>query len=222
MTSAVDHARALHATALATARRGALAQAIPLWGEALRIAPDDVDVLVHLGHALAACGERAKAEELATRAARLAPNTAAPWLLLGNLGVDAGNLVAALESYALAGRYASGGEVDDVAVARARALRLAGHVDDAATALATASRERFDVLLLAAQLAADRGAVDEARALLVQAGEREPDHPEPYKALASLLATSDRTLARELAAHALALAPGDAEAQALVSALSTA
>ncbi|MBM4281240.1 MAG: hypothetical protein FJ137_10955 [Deltaproteobacteria bacterium] len=212
-------ARELHDAALAAAQRGGLAQALPLWGEALRLAPDDVDVLVHLGHALAACGERARAAELAARAARLAPDTAAPWLLLGHVGLDAGDVATALESYALAARHARSDERGDVAVAHARALRRAGRAVEAAAALAAAPRDRIDVLLLAAQLAADRGAVDEARAMLVQAGEHDPDHPEPYKALATLLADSDRGLARELAAHALALAPADDEARALVTAL---
>jgi tetratricopeptide (TPR) repeat protein len=212
-------ARELHDAALLAAQRGGLAQALPLWGEALRLAPDDVDVLVHLGHALAACGERARAAELATRAARLAPDTAAPWLLLGHVGLDAGDVATALESYALAARHARPDERGDVAVAHARALRRAGRAGEAAAALAAAPRDRVVVLLLGAQLAADRGAVDEARALLVQAGDQDPDHPEPYKALATLLADSDRGLARELAAHALALAPADAEARALVTAL---
>jgi hypothetical protein len=52
-------------------------------------------------------------------------------------------------------------------------------------------------------------------------GERDPDHPEPYKALAALFATSDPALARELAGHALALAPHDDEARALVAALTS-
>lgn len=212
-------AQELHVTALATAQRGALAQAVPIWGEALRHNPDDVEVLVHLGHALAACGERAQALELATRAARLAPEAAAPWLLLGHVALDAGDLKTALESYALAERYARDDERAQVAVAHARALRRAGRVDEAQRALARAPQDRVEVLLVAAQLSADAGALEDAHALLVRAGELDPDHPEPYKALATLLAPTDRSLARELAAHALALAPEDEEARALMAAL---
>jgi tetratricopeptide (TPR) repeat protein len=215
-----ERARELHATALAVAKKGGLAQAVPLWGEALRLAPDDVDVLVHLGHALAACGERERAAELATRAARLAPQTASPWLLLGHLGVDAGEWQTALESYALAERFALPAELEAVAVAKARVLRRAGRLAEARGALAQVTGDGVETLILRGQLAADAGDVDDARALLVQAGERDPDHPEPYKALASLCATSDPALARELASHALELAPHDLEAQALVAALS--
>jgi Flp pilus assembly protein TadD len=92
-------------------------------------------------------------------------------------------------------------------------------MDAARAALDRATTARVDVLVLRGQLAADAGDVDAARALLVQAGEVDPDHPEPYKALAALLATSDRGLARELATHALGLAPDDGEARALVDAL---
>lgn len=214
MTTAQDGARRLHATALALAQRGQLAQAVPLWGEALRLDADNVDVLVHLGHALAAAGDHARATELATRAARLAPQAAAPWLLLGLLGVERGELETALQSYALAERHARPDEVAAVAVAHAKALLLAGQ-REAARQRAARAGDGVEALLVRARLAVEDGDVDGARALLVQAGERDPEHPEPYKALAVLLAASDPGLARELVQHALTLAPDDAEAQAL-------
>jgi cytochrome c-type biogenesis protein CcmH/NrfG len=215
-----QRARDLDARALAAAQQGALSRALPLWGEALRLAPDDVDVLLHLGHALALCGERQKAQELAARAARVAPSSSGPWLLLGHIALDDGALVTALESYALASRFAEPDEKTDVAVAHARALRRAGNHEEAQRVLVQAPRDRVDVLLLAGQLAADRDAFEEARDLFVQAGEKAPDNPAPYVALATLLSTSDRALALSLAEHALVLDPHDAHTRALFEKLS--
>jgi cytochrome c-type biogenesis protein CcmH/NrfG len=219
--SAAQRATELDAIAFAAAQKGSLAQALSLWGEALRLSPDDVSVLVHLGHALAACGERQKAQELAERAARVAPSSSSPWLLLGHLAFEGGDLATALESYALAERMARPDERVDVVVAQARALRRAGQPAEAERLLAAVPRERVDVLLLAGQLAADRGAVDDARAAFVKAGERAPDDPAPFVALARLLSSLnvDRALARELAEHALSLAPHDAETRALLKQL---
>jgi cytochrome c-type biogenesis protein CcmH/NrfG len=86
-----------------------------------------------------------------------------------------------------------------------------------------APRDRVDVLLLAGQLAADRGEVDDARAAFIKAGELAPHDPAPYVALATLLSSLDvdRALAHELAEHALSLAPHDAETRALVATLRT-
>jgi tetratricopeptide (TPR) repeat protein len=221
--SDAQRAADLDALALAAAKRGALAQALPLWGEALRLAPNDVSILVHLGHALASCGERTKAQELAERAAQAAPLSSSPWLLLGHLAFEGGDLTTALESYALAERAARPDERIDVVVAQARALRRAGHRAEAERVLSAVSSDRVDVLLLAGQLAADRGDVDGARASFVKAGELAPDDPAPYVALATLLSSLDvdRALARELAEHALSLAPHDAETRALVATFRT-
>ena len=219
MTPAERRARELDVAATTQAEAGKLHTAIPLWGEALRQNPDDVDVLVHLGHALAAAGERDKATELATRAARLSPTTAAPWFLLGHLARDAGRLDTALESYALAARHARPDESTDVAVARAGVFAAAGHVGEAEAALAGVVDERVDVLLVRAFIAAGKGDVGEAHGLLVRAGELDPLHPEPFKRLAMLLAESDAALAKELARHALELGPNDDETRALIAAL---
>jgi tetratricopeptide (TPR) repeat protein len=220
VTPAQQRARELDAAAVSQARQGKLAAAVPLWGEALRQNPDDVDVLVHLGHALAAAGEVDKAEELATRAAKLAPQTSPPWLLLGHLARNAGRPDTALESYALAARFAADDDAKaDAAVASAEVFVGAGDHAAAEAAVEGVSADRVDVCLVRAFLLAAAGDVDGARALLVRAGEIDPLHPEPFKRLAMLMAQVDRSMALELARHALELGPQDAESQALVAAL---
>lgn len=222
MTPAERKARELDDAASALADAGKLAQAIPLWGEAMRQNPNDVDVLVHLGHALAAAGETEKAGQLATRAAQLAPKTAAPWFLVGQLQRAAGRYDAALEAFALARDVAADASLVDIDVARAEVLIAAGHVDEAAAAIEGVKADRVDVCLVRAFVAAAAGDKDGARAFLARGGEIDPLHPEPFKRLAMLMAELDRGVALELARHALELGPHDAETQALVAALQAA
>ena len=219
MTPAEQRARELDVTATALAKDGKLAQAIPLWGEAVRQNPNDVDVLVHLGHALAAAGATAEAGEVAARAAQLAPKTAAPWFLVGQLQREAGRFAEALEAFSLARDVADDASLVDINVARAEVFVASGHVAEAEAALVGVVADRVDVCLVRAFVAAAAGDVDGARAFLLRAGALDPLHPEPFKRLAMLMAEADRTAALELARHALELAPGDAETKALVAAL---
>ena len=207
----------LHAQALQLATGGRLRQALPVWGEALRQDPNHTDVLVALGHALATIGERARAQELAARACRLAPTTAAPWHLLGLIALDDGRLQESLEALTLAAQRADADNRAAVAADLGRALVAAGHLDEAARVVA--GIDTFAAHLVAGHVRASRGDVAGARGDFVRAGELEPEDPEPFKRLAALLAESDRGLARELARHALTLAPHDAEARALVDGL---
>lgn len=207
----------LHAQALQLARSGRLRQALPMWGEALRQDPDHTDVLVGLGHALATIGERARAQELAARACRLAPTTAAPWHLLGLIALDDGRLQESLEALTLAAQRADDATRGAVAADLGRALVAAGHLDEAARVVADVDTAAAHIV--AGHVRASRGDVDGARADFVRAGELDPEDPEPYKRLAALLSVSDRGLALELARHALTLAPHDVEARALVDGL---
>lgn len=210
-------ADALHAQALHLAATGRLRQALPVWGEALRQDPDHVDVLVALGHALASIGERARALELATRACRLAPASAAPWHLVGLVALEDGRLQESLEALTLARQRADEAARDGIAADLGRALVAAGQLDEAARAVA--GLDTAAAHLVAGHVRASRGDLEGARVDFVRAGELDPDDPEPYKRLAALLAVSDRSLARELARHAVTLAPHDAEARALVDGL---
>ena len=232
----VPVARGLCAQASALARDGKLATALPIFGEALRQAPSDPAVLVQVGHALAAAGETERASELATTAAQLAPTAAAPWLLLGLLAHGAGRFDRALECFTLGDeRIADDGSNDDgvhridgddvdlrarLKVARARTLVAIGAAVEAAAVVADVE-ESTDVLLIRAEAAAVTGDAEQSRRLVLAAAESDPDHPEPYKRLAAIMAGSDRSLARELVAHALRLAPHDVEAKALAQALAT-
>jgi len=207
----------LHAQALRLATSGRLRQALPVWGEALRQDPDHTDVLVALGHALATVGERPKALELASRACRLAPTSAAPWHLLGLIALDDGRLQEALEALTLATQRVDDAHRAAVVADLGRALVAAGQLDEAARVVADVDTAAAH--LVAGHVRASRGDVDGARADFVRAGELDPDDPEPYKRLAALLAVSDRGLARELARHAVTLAPHDVEARALVDGL---
>ncbi len=210
----------LHETALAQASLGKLEGAIVLWGEAVGLDPDNVDVLVGLGNALAAVGEQAQAKELAQWACQLSEARADAWLLLGHIAFDDGDLKTALEAYSLAhDRAGDAKAINDVAVARARAFLRVGGVAEADAALEAAGDDVVAELLRGHVLAA-QGRLGDARAAFTRAGERDPDHPEPYKQLAVLLSTSDRGLAKELAQHALLLSPGDQEIKALIDALS--
>jgi Flp pilus assembly protein TadD len=214
MTSSVN---GLHRQAEQLARSGRLRQALPVWGEALRQDPDNVEVLVALGHALGAVGERDNARELATRACRLAPAQPGPWRLLGLLAVDDGHLPEAIEAFELARARASVDEAAAIAADLARALLKAGQPDAAVAAVA--GLETAAAFLARGHVLALRGDDDGARRAFVRAGELDPDDPEPYKRLAALLVVSDRGLARELARHALELAPQDPETRALVDGL---
>jgi tetratricopeptide (TPR) repeat protein len=214
----------LHQTASAQAKLHRLERAIPLWGEALGLDPENVDVLVGLGNALGAVGEREKATELAERACQLAdkkapPGRAEPWLLLGNLAFDGGDIQTALEAYMLAEQRAA----DDVTQQAVMAAMARAYLQIEAFEKAEEALKRCgdDVIaeLLRGHVFAALYRLDEARAAFTRAGEKDPDHPEPYKQLAVLLAASDRTLARELAQHALLLAPNDGETKALLDAL---
>lgn len=217
-TSAAAAARAiaLHGQASTLAQAGQLRMALPIWGEALRQDPDNVAVLLGLGHALGSLGELNEAAELAERAARLSPQTAAPWLLLGIVNLEQRRFQQAIESLQLSRDRATADERDGVAVALGQAWAAAGRPAEAADAVSGV--ELAGAYLLRGHLAAERGDVDGARAALLRAGELEPDHPEPYKRLSALLALTEPGLARELARHALALAPMDPEARALVEA----
>lgn len=208
---------ALHAQAEQLARSGRLRQALPVWGEALRQDPDNVDVLVGLGHALATVAERDKARELAARACRLAPDAPGPWRLLGLIALDDGQLQEGIEALTLAQQRAVGAERALIAGDIGRAFVRAGHLDQAAAIVKGV--DAAGALIVHGHIAAGRGDVDAARQAFVRAGELEPDDPEPFKRLAALLSTSDRGLARELARHALELAPADPEARALVDGL---
>lgn len=219
-TTPAQRGEALCAQASFLAEGGKLAEALPLFGEALQLAPTSPTVLIAAGHALAAAGEQTRAGELAQRAAQLAPMTMGPWLLLGLLAHDAGDGQRALESFALArARCATDDERDAVALAESRTLAAAGEVEAALQAVAHLGDDVLEVSLLKATQAQVAGDDDRARTIMLGAAEKHPDHPEPYKRLAMLLATSDRSLARELARHAAALAPQDAEARDLVDAL---
>jgi tetratricopeptide (TPR) repeat protein len=218
-SAAARRARALDDEAMAHARAGRLARALPLWGEALRLAPDDVDVLVHFGHGLGAAGEHQKGAELATLAAQRAPDSAAPWLLLGQLARDAGQPARALEAFALAQARAQGAAAVDVAVAIAQTLCGLERYDDADRALAGVVADRVDVCVVRALVAAAAGDGDGAHAFLTRAAEIDPLHPEPFKRLAMLVGARDRALGLELAQHAVELAPHDDEAKAVRDAL---
>jgi len=216
MTS--SKAAALHAQALALAHGGQVRAALPLWGEALRQDPSDVDVLLALGHALGSIGEHEPAVDLAERACKLAPSSSSPWLLLGLLRLEQQQLATAIESLVLARDRSTAAERDTVVTALGQAYLAAGHVDEAAAAVVGV--DTVGAHIIRGQQLEARGDVDGARAALVRAGEVDPDHPEPYKRLAALLALTEPGLAKELARHALVLAPDDSEARALVDALS--
>lgn len=216
-SSPSSKASALHAQALALAHGGQLRAALPVWGEALRQDPNNVDILLALGHALGSIGEHAPAVDLAERAAKLSPSKSAPWLLLGLLKLEQQDLTTAIESLLLARERAAPDERDVVVVALGQAYLAGGHVDEAVAAVVGV--DAVGAHIIRSHGLEARGDVDGARAALVRAGEVDPDHPEPYKRLAALLALSEPSLAKELARHALALAPDDTEARALVDAL---
>jgi len=216
-TRAANASAALHAQATSLAARGQLAEAIPIWGEALRQDPNDVAVLVALGNALAGVGEFMNAHDLAERAAGLAPDTSAPWLLLGQVSIALAYPERAVEALMLAVQKATGDDVARCKVELAKALASFGRPREAADAVKDV--DNADALVIRAHALVESGDPVAAIPVLQRAGELDPDHPEPFKRLAVLFAEREPTLARELARYALELAPNDPEARALVDAL---
>ncbi len=207
----------MHQQALTLATSN-LRAALPIWGEALRQDPDNVDVLIVLGHALGSIGEHVEAIDLAQRAAKLSPSSSSPWLLLGLVRLEQGQLAESIESLLLARERATNADKDAVAIALGQAYLAAGQLDEAAAAVV--GSDAMGAHLIRSQQLEQRGDLDGARVALVKAGEVDPDHPEPYKRLAALLALTEPSLAKELARHAVLLAPNDDEARALVDSLS--
>jgi Flp pilus assembly protein TadD len=227
--------------------RGRYAEALELTSAALEEDPEDTDLLVAHGVALAKAGDLATAQLALTRAAKTDPGWSEPWRHLAQVlwqrgksaralqvarrglevepGDDALKRIAASANLELRARAWLLAPTEEDPTMLAQALLADERADLAFEVTRTALLDELldeDLLMIHARAARALGDLDEAVQALRTATLEAPDWPDAYALLAEVHELrGEPDQARQVAFQGLAACPGDASLRALHERLET-
>ena len=176
--------RAQREIALLEAYLGQLDQAQPAAERAVELGSADAPVWQLLGRARKQAGDAAGAKVAFEKARAMAPSDAGPLVSLGQLAIDAGDTQGGSDDLHRALELAPGENTARISLAKL--LEAGGKVDEALALLEAAPGKAPDVLREAASIRVQRGDREQAKRMLEQAIEMQPEDGTLQEALAQV------------------------------------